>query len=303
MKSSPDYNYTIMSSPALLSFKRYVHGSSPKTCRAYANADMENNLVENLKNLAIDSNHTQNSEETDESPQSKQQKRVKFADSVGLELVQIRHMTAGRDTPPDLDPSIFAFLNVDNEEKPAGPTLTLDFPQPVSNYSFFRETLEGNKVALESISINDCQLVAAVKVKNISFHKKVFLRITYDNWSSFTDVDAYYVNNSLSSALGSAASATDTFSVSYEIPCNHLGTSPILFAVCFQCNGDEYWDNNRGRNYRILVNGNLPVPGPRQSYLMRMDSSELYYNTTGLDRSPSEFAVWKYLKDDSTPYW
>ena len=221
------------------------------------------------------------------------EKRVKFADSVGLELVQIRHMTAGRDTPPNLSPSIMAMLRSE-PEKLSGPSLSLNFYQPVSDYGIFRQSLEKNFVSLESLSISDNRLIGTIKVKNLAFSKSVFLRITYDDWHSYEDIDAYYVNNGLVCAQGAPFSLSiDTFSFDHEIPYEKLMRPAIHFAVGFRCESHEYWDNNDSKNYTILVhNSSQREYAPTCQRQKSLD-----------DTNWSEYAAWKLTTNDFTPYW
>ena len=220
-------------------------------------------------------------------------KRVLFADAVGLDLVQVRYMTAGRDTPPNLDPKIFSALDI-SKDKPVVPTLQLDFQQPVSDYCQFRQSLEHNHVCLESVSINDNVVVGTVKVKNMAFHKTVFVRITYDGWVSSENVAAYYVNNGLFNAQGDElASPVDTFSFTHEVPVDKITQRGVEFAVCFRCNEQEFWDNNSNKNYHITVKDGT-APYSKSDFSLKKAFEETNW---------TEFAIWRDLESDYTPYW
>lgn len=222
-------------------------------------------------------------------------KRVKFADTVGLDLVHIRHMTAGRDTPPDLSSYVFSDLNLANE-KEQKPKLTIGFQQPVADYSQFRDCIDTYNISLESVSINDDSIVGTVKVKNLAFHKAVFARFTHDDWTTSHDVSAFYVNNGLANGQGNQmTSLIDTFSFTYELSPGSMNCRNIQFAVCFRCSGQEFWDNNQRKNYVIYVNS-LPdshiTPSKRRS--IDCYNGHLQTNWT-------EYAIWRNI--DYTPYW
>lgn len=277
------------------------HSLSPKRCFPdFSDETLTaslNKLNLSTENVSVDAESV--AEDETDSNKTKP-KRVTFADSVGLELVQIRHMTAGRDTPPNLDPSIIASLlgNSDRREKPAGPQLNLEFQQPLSDYSNFRACINKNNVSLESVAINDYRLVGTVQVRNLAFHKTVFLRLTMDNWCSHVDIPAYYVNNGMSRGNSSFSTQIDTFSFEYDIPCDRLTSFPIMFAVCFQCESSEFWDNNGGKNYVISVKKSQSKAKPQ--HLLRRDSIDYFYET----KNWTEFAAWKQIEVDcSLPYW
>lgn len=227
-------------------------------------------------------------------------KRVKFADTVGLDLVHIRHMTAGRDTPPDLSSYNFSDLQLCSDKKLSQePSLTLGFPQPVSDYSHFREFLDINNVSLESASVNGLSVIGTIKVKNLTFHKTVFARFTCDNWATSYDVNAYYVNNGLAYGQGMVmTSLIDTFSFTYDLPVEFTKCDNIQFAICFRCEGQEFWDNNEKKNYVIHSANSAKQKSPIQR---RKSSFDCY--TDHIETNWTEFAIWKNVSTDFTPYW
>ena len=85
---------------------------------------------------------------------------------------------------------------------------------------------------------------------NHSFIKKVFVRYTYNDWKTYTEVEANYM-------LGSHEGQTDKFSFAiYCKPQDFTLSSPdlfhprLFFAIRFQTGeGKQFWDNNDGKNY------------------------------------------------------
>ncbi|KAM3725781.1 Protein phosphatase 1 regulatory subunit 3B [Dirofilaria immitis] len=182
-------------------------------------------------------------------------KSVRFADDCGKELTTVRVMTEPSDYPPTINASVIHRLlgKTEEEEKCHQTTASwvISFKQPASEYIKFRETLEGGFVALENVVLKNeiCHMVGTIKVKNITFEKKVFVRFTSDGWKSFLDRMATY--------QPSSSKFYDTFSFDVELPTN--GCDPnarIEFCICFETGssqGDtkqqQYWDSNGGRNY------------------------------------------------------
>ena len=121
------------------------------------------------------------------------------------------------------------------------------------------------------------------RVRNLSFDKRVFARITFNNWKSSFDLNAIYVKSEQlsvqprsSTALverGSplntiAAGSHDFFSFCIIIPdknsillnkdhINKQATAAdefslrIEFALCYETPNNINWDNNLGQNYKF----------------------------------------------------
>lgn len=70
--------------------------------------------------------------------------------------------------------------------------------------------------------------------------------MTFDTWKSFTDFPCWYVKDTYSS------SDRDTFSFDVRLPEKIQSYERMEFAVCYECNGQTYWDSNKGKNYRII---------------------------------------------------
>ncbi|TGZ61974.1 hypothetical protein CRM22_007687 [Opisthorchis felineus] len=141
-----------------------------------------------------------------------------------------------------------------------------DFLQPASQYYQFRQRIENGSVSLENINITQPSeestsqlpsLSGTIKVKNMSFEKQVWLRLTTDNWHSYTDHMALY-NPQLSGTRIHTASRFDTFTFHVKVT-PQLPTAEqcekIEFAIRYIAGLDgscgQYWDNNNGKNYVI----------------------------------------------------
>ena len=120
--------------------------------------------------------------------------------------------------------------------------ICLNVSKPAADYLTFKSRLERDFVALEHVFNKDFMLTGSIKVKHIEGEKKIFIRCSFDGWSTFIDVPA-----SLSSKEYSCPYETYTFEMNVPTVFN----TKMQFAVCFEVNGNVYWDNNAGKNYQI----------------------------------------------------
>lgn len=151
-------------------------------------------------------------------------KRVVFADDKGKSLTEVRYMKEPSNVPPLWSLEFLAQVT----QGLISPELTeewmINFRQPASDYVAFRyefnalasqmtncftvytyhfhslqfiihrQKLDSNHVSLENVIIkeNDSIVVGTVKVKNVSYHKEVIVRTTWDNWKSQEDIFCTY---------------------------------------------------------------------------------------------------------------
>lgn len=171
-------------------------------------------------------------------------RKVSFADSLGLELASIRLMSEGRDTPPNLSnvPQPIEF----NATKPSNTKiLEPQFKQPITDFNAFYHSLGINSVALESICIIENTINGIVKVRNIAFEKEVIVCYTYDDWMSVNHCRCHYINPTTCDSP-STTSIFDTFV--FQLPAD-ANWHTVEFCIQYKCSGQTYWDNNRGENY------------------------------------------------------
>lgn len=122
--------------------------------------------------------------------------------------------------------------------------LQLKRPASVNLNSFFfpsnRRKLEAKFVSLENVIIKESEstVVGTVKVKNLSFHKEVFIRSTWDSWKSQTDTFCTY--SQIVGATG-AYVIYDTFSFKLTLPPHSRN---LEFCVCYRADTAEHWDSN-----------------------------------------------------------
>ncbi|VDK68091.1 unnamed protein product [Onchocerca ochengi] len=234
-------------------------------------------------------------------------KRVRFADDCGKELTTVRVMTEPSDYPPTINAAVIHRLLGKTEEdekcRQTSASWVISFKQPASEYVKFRENLERGFVALENVVLKNeiCHMVGTIKVKNIAFEKKVFVRITSDGWKSFLDRMATY--------QPSSSKFYDTFSFDLELPTNDCDPNArIEFCICFETGSSQddtkqqqYWDSNGGRNYVLTSQeaansmSSLAIPvsfgkhDPNDAYTCEFDDW-------------TKFAAWRNLSTEG-PYW
>ncbi|XP_015198917.1 protein phosphatase 1 regulatory subunit 3C-B-like isoform X1 [Lepisosteus oculatus] len=196
-------------------------------------------------------------------------KRVVFADSKGLSLTAVRFFS---EKDEDVAFSELPLVQLRGLGKPVSVAkgegasgkrwrLKLAFSQPSADYLDFKAQLQQNLVRLENCSVNERLLSGTVKVRNISFEKAVNIRITFDSWRSFCDVPCSYLQQHY------GGTDTDTFAFEILLPDDLDPRERLEFCVSYTPGGSRttLWDNNHGRNFRILIFTNPePVSLPRQ---------------------------------------
>lgn len=226
-----------MALPLFLHKDEFVYGTSPTTCTPALNP-------------CLTFQHTHSVDQTEDrrccrKDLRKKTKQVTFADHRGLPLTKVKVFSEFND-PIDIPLSIQALLSTALSLTSEEDKLVLDFTQPSSDYLRFRESLEKNYVCLEHCVLKEKAFAGTIKVKNVSFEKSVKLRVTFDTWKSYTDVNCEYIKDTYPSSY------TDTFSFQVSMPDELKPHERVEFAVCYEVGGCEYWDSNHGNNYRIV---------------------------------------------------
>lgn len=223
-------------------------------------------------------------------------KRVWFADDKGMALTHVRIMTEPSDCPPrwtddfleKVTQGLRDTLTIDNTWEPS-------FSQPASDYMAFRTKLDKECVSLENVIVKDEDgiITGTIKVKNIAFDKEVTVRMTFDRWSTHTDIPASYVPNNMLEEEGASA-PYDTFAFTFPISKEAINNQQIEFCVRFKCGSNEYWDNNCGDNYRLVTGKNKSKENEQtKKFVDALTASFTHW---------TEFASWNNLITEG-PYW
>lgn len=176
-------------------------------------------------------------------------RRVSFADGAGRELVDMREFAAF-DSDDEDD-------NANWEEEEA--KCRRAYLQPVYRVwpefqtrvgSDLKLAVRANKVEVEKVTaVQDEPLSfdALICVLNVSYHKCVYVRSTMDGWNTHSDSVAEYVQ-------GSHDGDTDQFSVRLSFAEPYLfNGARIDFVVRYETSNGEFWANNSGRNYSVVL--------------------------------------------------
>ncbi|XP_076848653.1 protein phosphatase 1 regulatory subunit 3E [Brachyhypopomus gauderio] len=179
------------------------------------------------------------------------QKKVRFADSLGLELISVKHFD-DRDMPEIPDRIINKFkkgraLHLNNFDKSTSSTqstfLEMLFTVPGTLPNFLARVKEV-KVLLERVETDEFSISGIVRVLNVAFEKSVSLRYTVNNWITFMDILASYIPHS-------SDGLTDKFSFKIITPTFLDNGGTLQFAIKYCVNDTEFWDNNDGNNYKV----------------------------------------------------
>ncbi|GBM57032.1 Glycogen-binding subunit 76A [Araneus ventricosus] len=197
-------------------------------------------------------------------------KIVRFADVLGLDLEDVRHIISG--DLPNVPSSAFSDLVLPDEDLPpkCTPSTTLEltgipqgsweniqqgavglntiyplFDIPGQQHDFI-DRVRNNGICLENVIISDFNVQCTCRVMNWGFNKKVVARYSMDNWKSSQDINASYVSDSSKDGMDSFA-----FNIFLsQQRCN------VEFALRYTVNGRDYWDNNSGKNYCLGYHSN-----------------------------------------------
>jgi protein phosphatase 1 regulatory subunit 3A/B/C/D/E len=231
--------------------------------------------------------------------------------SVGFVLLacsQVRVMTEPSNVPPLFSFQFLAQVTKGISAEVVPEPWEVTFQQPASDYLDFRKRLDTGNVSLENVIVRESEdiVVGTVKVRNIAYHKEVFVRTTSDDWLTHEDAYCTFVNNNITPATA-AYVLYDTFSFRLTLPPR---SHRVEFCVCFRCEGAEYWDSNCGKNYVLLKKSS----GKEEELLLHKlrrnnsDNPPVENKIRCADAvyakldSWSEFASWNHL-DNSSPYW
>uniref|UniRef100_UPI00398E9D48 protein phosphatase 1 regulatory subunit 3C-B isoform X2 n=1 Tax=Pristiophorus japonicus TaxID=55135 RepID=UPI00398E9D48 len=235
-------------------------------------------------------------------PTGKRKKRVAFADDKGFSLTAVHLFSEFEESLAELQ---FELADLDSATSGLKlgerRSLALDFSAPPADYLQFRERLKKNFVCLENCTLQQQAIAGTVAVRNLSYHKVVQVRVTFDTWKSFKDVDCTFLNNIY------GCCDTDTFSFAIDLPPCVSPAERIEFCVSFKSGDRTYWDNNDGRNYGIVQVGRnadglqdeLATKAPEKMQTVECDQYGSPRASSGLF---PEWQSWGKI-ETALPYW
>ncbi|XP_052901885.1 protein phosphatase 1 regulatory subunit 3B isoform X2 [Anopheles moucheti] len=218
-------------------------------------------------------------------------KKVVFADDHGGQLTQVRVMREPSYMPPIWSLQFLAHVTQGMISPVPQEQWVVDFVQPASDYVRFRQKLDERNVSLENVIIKETEqlIVGTVKVKNLSYHKEVIIRSSCDSWKTHEDTFCTY--SVVGNGTASAYLIFDTFSFKLTLPPK---SRRIEFCAAFKCDGDEYWDNNDGRNYSLT---NRIAPRENSGAFLSSSSASAFNSS-----NPGRNGVSATSENFSSPY-
>lgn len=151
---------------------------------------------------------------------------------------------------------------IENDDNLPEVTLTLaNWPAP--------SAMSASKmVFVETIVFSDDKsaLNGRVQVQNIAFHKNVTIRYTFDYWQNVHESQAAYKESISKDAKPSYDRFVFNISLVGKVG---QGVAPedeqrtMYFAVRYNVEGREFWDNNGGMNYQVEFKRSIPAPKPK----------------------------------------
>ncbi|ORX52842.1 hypothetical protein DM01DRAFT_1270646, partial [Hesseltinella vesiculosa] len=179
-------------------------------------------------------------------------KKVRFCDDQDLEQVRL-FLKSQTPLAVHSDPPLFQ-----EETK-----FDVKYPGWPSKLMMYR-SLTNAAIRMENVQLDHDVLIGRCRVANLAYQKLVTVRYSLDCWHTFHELDALYRE-----PIASTTNTWDRFT--FEIPVLH--DSPILhppsrkpftcwIALRYQVNGQEFWDNNDGKNYQIHLVPLIPSTPP-----------------------------------------
>lgn len=176
-------------------------------------------------------------------------KRVSFADTTGGDLVDVKEFVAF-DSDEEEGTAAWEAEEAKYRKPEREPTYHVHPEFNPAAGSALLQAVHANKVEVEQLSPVENEPLAfcgLVRVLNISFHKAVYIRSTMDNWATYFDHPAEYVQ-------GSYDGDTDQFSfkLSFAPPYITHG-SRIEFVIRYETSDGDFWANNSSMNYVVTL--------------------------------------------------
>lgn len=189
---------------------------------------------------------------------------VRFVDSLGVDLEDIRVFKAGQDP---FIPHHVTFRLLMGAEVADGRHLEISLPymkpvfsQQPGDHPGFLGRLRDCKVCLERILCFELGVIGITHVINLDFEKDVTARYTFTEWKSCTEAKASWVST-ISTTWKDEELSCDTFRFHLPVPPYLQPGAVLQFAIRYKACGAEYWDNNNGQNYKLVChNYKFPVP-------------------------------------------
>ncbi|KAM3618687.1 uncharacterized protein V6R79_023499 [Siganus canaliculatus] len=191
---------------------------------------------------------------------------VRFVDSLGIDLEDVRHFKSGEDP---FVPHHVTFRLLMGAELADGRHLEISLPylkpffdQQPGDQPRFLHRLQEQKVCLERVLCLELGVIGITQVLNLAFEKDVTARYSFTEWKSCSETKASWVSTVNETwEEGGGLLSYDTFRFHLPVPPFLQPGAVLQFAIRYKVCGAEYWDNNDGENYKLICqNYKLTVP-------------------------------------------
>ncbi|KAM4563427.1 protein phosphatase 1, regulatory subunit 3Da isoform 1-T3 [Odontesthes bonariensis] len=189
---------------------------------------------------------------------------VRFVDSLGLDLEDVRVFKSGEDP---FVPHHVTFRLLLGAEMAGGKHLEISLPylkpvfaQQPGDQPGFLHRLHVQKVCLERVLCFELGIIGIAQVLNLDFEKEVIARYSFTEWKGCSETKASWVSI-MTLEEGGSQITCDTFRFHLPVPPFLKPGALLQFAIQYKVCGTEYWDNNEGENYKLVCqNYKLTVP-------------------------------------------
>ncbi|KIW14862.1 hypothetical protein PV08_07647 [Exophiala spinifera] len=144
------------------------------------------------------------------------------------------------------------------------------------------------------LSSDNKSLIGTVAVQNLSFHKQVVARFTFDYWKTTSEVVADF-NHDVRRKPTSDGLDRFNFSIRLIDQAN-LENRTLFFCVRYTVNGQDFWDNNFSLNYQVdfvkkskVQQHSLPTLGARPITALPRTRQSPPTSSGRTNRLPSSF--------------
>ncbi|XP_047203047.1 protein phosphatase 1, regulatory subunit 3Db [Girardinichthys multiradiatus] len=191
---------------------------------------------------------------------------VRFVDALGFDLEEVKVFRVQEDP---LIPQHVMFRLLMSSELAFGksPELNLPyfrpcFPEHMGANSNFQNCLSSQGASLEQVMCSDQGITGTIHVHNLANEKEVRVHYSFTNWRTHTHTTVFWVSGGHPGDCG--APGTDIFRFCLLVPPFILRPGAILkFAICYNVNRCDFWDNNNGNNYKLACHS-YKVTVPRE---------------------------------------
>nr|XP_055040969.1 protein phosphatase 1, regulatory subunit 3Db isoform X2 [Misgurnus anguillicaudatus] len=179
--------------------------------------------------------------------------QVRFVDSLGLELEDVKFFKASEDpmVPVHVITRLLASSELASRKnlELSLPYFQPFFPDNMGADPNFIKRLCRQRVCLDQVFCSELGIIGTVQVLNIEYEKEVLVRYSFTGWKSCADSKASWI---ITVNRDGSDPESDVFRFHLPVPPFILQPGAMLqFAICFRVRGSEYWDNNDGCDYKL----------------------------------------------------